>query len=87
MSRIGIYGGTFNPPHTGHMLAVREFAEQLQLDRVLMIPDRVPPHKTMPEGSPDGEIRLRLCQLAAEELPYNHRVRSGTASRRQKLYR
>ena len=70
MGRIGIYGGTFNPPHTGHMLALREFAEKLQLDRVLLIPDRVPPHKEMPEGSPDGQTRLRLCQLAAEGLPF-----------------
>ena len=70
MGRIGIYGGTFNPPHTGHMLALREFAEKLQLDRVLLIPDRVPPHKEMPEGSPDAMTRLRLCRLAAEDLPF-----------------
>lgn len=70
MSRIGIYGGTFNPPHSGHMLAIREFAEKLQLDRVLMIPDRVPPHKEMPEGSPDAQTRLQLCRLAAAEMPF-----------------
>ena len=70
MSRIGIYGGTFNPPHTGHMLAVREFAEKLHLDRVLMIPDRVPPHKPMAAGSPDAETRLLLCRLAAQELDF-----------------
>ena len=70
MGRIGIYGGTFNPPHTGHMLALREFAEKLQLDRVLLIPDRVPPHKEMPAGSPDAAVRLELCRLAAKEYPF-----------------
>jgi len=70
MGRIGIYGGTFNPPHTGHMLALREFADKLQLDRVLLIPDRVPPHKEMPAGSPDAAVRLKLCRLAAKDDPF-----------------
>lgn len=70
MGRIGIYGGTFNPPHLGHMQAVREFAKQLNLDRVLMIPAAVPPHKALPAGSPDAETRLHLCRLAAADLPF-----------------
>ena len=70
MGRIGIYGGTFNPPHRGHLLALREFQSGLHLDRILMIPDAVPPHKEMAEGSPDPETRLRLCRLAAAGLPF-----------------
>lgn len=70
MGKIGIYGGTFNPPHAGHMLALCEFARQLNLDKVLMIPDAVPPHKQLAAGSPDPMTRLRLCQLAAADLPF-----------------
>ncbi|MEA4964999.1 MAG: nicotinate (nicotinamide) nucleotide adenylyltransferase [Oscillospiraceae bacterium] len=70
MARIGIYGGTFNPPHRGHVLAARAFAEGLLLDRVLLIPGSVPPHKTLPVGSPDPETRLRLCALAVRDLPF-----------------
>lgn len=70
MGRIGVYGGTFNPPHSGHVLAMQEFARQLDLDQVLMIPDAEPPHKVMPEGSPDPMTRLELCRLAAVNLPF-----------------
>lgn len=70
MARIGVYGGSFNPPHMGHILAAREFAQTLKLDKLLLIPAAVPPHKTMPEGSPDAGTRLELVRLAAEELPF-----------------
>ena len=58
MARIGIYGGTFNPPHLGHLRALRAFAAALRLDRVLVIPDGQPPHKALAEESPDPETRL-----------------------------
>lgn len=70
MARIGIYGGTFNPPHKGHVQAVQAFAEGLRLDRVLMIPDAQPPHKLLPDGSPSPETRLQLCRLAVQHLPF-----------------
>lgn len=70
MEKIGIYGGTFNPPHLGHLRALRGFAAALQLDRVLMIPDGSPPHKELAADSPSPEERLRLCRLAAAELPF-----------------
>lgn len=68
MARIGIYGGSFNPPHLGHILAAQEFVRALGLDRILMIPAAIPPHKVMPTNSPDGETRLKLLQLAARDL-------------------
>ena len=43
--RLGIFGGTFNPPHMGHIRLVTAIADKLQLDRVLIIPASVPPHK------------------------------------------
>jgi nicotinate-nucleotide adenylyltransferase len=65
MERIGIYGGTFNPPHLGHMLAARQAVRLLRLDRLLLIPDRIAPHKVLPEGSASPEERMQMLQLAA----------------------
>lgn len=70
MARIGIFGGSFNPPHLGHILAVREFHNKLDLDRVLLVPAAVPPHKQLSDGSADAQQRLEMIRLAAEDLPY-----------------
>ena len=68
MGRIGIYGGSFNPPHTGHVLAAREMLERLSLDRLLIIPAAQPPHKALAAGSPRPEERLELCRAAFGDL-------------------
>ena len=65
MERIGIYGGTFNPPHLGHMLAAAQAVKLLRLDKLLLIPDRVAPHKVLPEGSASPEERMQMLGLAA----------------------
>lgn len=65
---IGIYGGTFDPPHWGHITAARAAMEQLKLDRLVLIPDREPPHKALPEGSASPEQRLEMAALATAEL-------------------
>ena len=65
---IGIYGGTFDPPHWGHITAAKAAMEQLKLDRLVVIPDRVPPHKALPEGSASPEQRLEMAVLATAEL-------------------
>ena len=65
MERIGIYGGTFNPPHMGHMLAARQAVRLLRLDRLLLIPDRIAPHKVLPEGSASPQQRLEMLRLSA----------------------
>ncbi|MDD6200089.1 MAG: nicotinate (nicotinamide) nucleotide adenylyltransferase [Firmicutes bacterium] len=69
MERIGIFGGTFNPPHIGHMQAAKQAVGLLRLDRLLMIPTRISPHKTLPEGSPSPERRLEMLRLAAADIP------------------
>ena len=69
MERIGIYGGTFNPPHIGHLQAVTQAARALDLTRVLLIPDRIAPHKTMPPNSATGEQRLQMLRIAAAGNP------------------
>jgi nicotinate-nucleotide adenylyltransferase len=61
--RIGILGGTFNPPHLGHLICAQEAYLQLGLDRVTLIPARIPPHKPV-EHEPGAEHRLELCRLA-----------------------
>ena len=64
--KIGIYGGTFNPIHTGHMHAAVQAIDTLGLDRLLMIPDRIAPHKQIPSGSPSPEQRLEMLRIAVE---------------------
>lgn len=66
--KIGIYGGTFNPPHLGHITAARAAFEMLKLDKLLIVPDGQPPHKDLPPDSPAPEQRLALTRLAAEEM-------------------
>jgi nicotinate-nucleotide adenylyltransferase len=61
--RIGILGGTFNPPHLGHLVCAQEAYVQLELDRVTLMPARIPPHKSV-EEEPGVEHRLELCRLA-----------------------
>ncbi|MBW3652346.1 MAG: nicotinate-nucleotide adenylyltransferase [Actinobacteria bacterium] len=63
MARIGILGGSFNPPHLAHLVCASEAAAQLQLDRVLLTPVAAPPHKDA-ERDPGPRERLRLCRLA-----------------------
>ena len=70
MERIGIYGGTFNPPHLGHVQAAKQAIEALGLDRLLMIPDRVAPHKQLPEGSATPEQRLEMLRLAVSDCAH-----------------
>ncbi len=61
--RLGILGGSFNPPHLGHLVCAQEAYIQLQLDQVMLIPAGLPPHKPL-EDEPGGERRLELCRLA-----------------------
>lgn len=69
MERIGIYGGTFNPPHIGHIQAAKQAVKTLQLDKLLLIPDRVAPHKELPDNSPSPWQRLDMLRIAAGQDP------------------
>lgn len=66
---ILIYGGSFNPPHSGHVHAVNMAVRALKPDRVFLIPTAVPPHKEVAEGTPSGEERLAMTRLAAGQIP------------------
>ncbi len=66
--KIGIYGGTFNPPHLGHVTAARAVFDLLRLDRLLVIPAGLPPHKDLPDHSPTPAQRLEMTRLAVEQM-------------------
>lgn len=63
LSAIGLLGGTFNPPHVGHLVCAQEALEQLGLDRVWLLPAARPPHKLV-EDDPGPQVRAELCRLA-----------------------
>jgi nicotinate-nucleotide adenylyltransferase len=64
--RLGILGGTFNPPHLAHLVCAQEAHRELALDRVLLIPAAIPPHKPV-EQEPGAEHRLQMCRLAVSD--------------------
>ena len=63
MARLGLLGGTFNPPHVGHLVCAQEALIQLGLARVLLVPAATPPHKEVP-GDPGIEHRVAMCEAA-----------------------
>jgi nicotinate-nucleotide adenylyltransferase len=65
VARIGILGGSFNPPHLAHLVCASEAAAQLDLQRVLLTPVAAPPHKDA-ECDPGPHERLELCRLAVQ---------------------
>ena len=62
-------GGTFNPPHNGHIWAAQNAVRQLRLDKMILMPTGIPPHKILPEGSASPAQRLAMARLAAREIP------------------
>lgn len=66
--KIGIYGGTFNPPHLGHLAAARAAIHALGLEQLIWIPAHTPPHKELPEQSATARQRLDMTRLAADQL-------------------
>lgn len=66
--RLGIYGGTFSPPHIGHVEAAEAFYRELKLDKLLIIPTFIPPHKVSKDDA-GAEDRLNMCKLAFSHIP------------------
>jgi nicotinate-nucleotide adenylyltransferase len=66
--KIGIYGGTFNPPHMGHLVAAKTAVGTLNLDKLLLIPAAIPPHKQLPSETPSQEHRLAMVEKMADAM-------------------
>lgn len=69
MERIGIFGGSFNPPHLGHIRGAAEAAKVLGLSKVLLLPAFQVPHKLNQPGMPTAQQRLELTRLATQGEP------------------
>ena len=67
--KIGIFGGTFNPPHIGHIESSKKAMAQLCLDRLIIVPAGIPPHKDIPEGTPSAPERLNMTRMSFEKIP------------------
>lgn len=67
--KVAVFGGSFNPPHLGHLSGAMHAAQQLSPDLFLVMPDHQPPHKSLERGSPTPAERLELCRLTFAEVP------------------
>ncbi len=65
--KLGIYGGTFSPPHKGHIEAARAFSDFMTLDKLLIIPALIPPHKFFGNEATATE-RIEMCRLAFSDI-------------------
>jgi nicotinate-nucleotide adenylyltransferase len=67
--RIGLFGGSFNPPHLGHLHLAESVHDVLELDEVWLIPSKISPHRSMAAYAPEAD-RFAMCRLAAAEHPW-----------------
>ena len=84
--KIGIYGGTFNPPHLGHMAAAQAAVAALGLDKLLLIPAAIPPHKALPSDTPAPEHRLAMVEKWADGMGAGAEVSALELEREGKSY-
>lgn len=68
MAKVGLLGGSFNPIHVGHLVLAEAAREQLGLERVLLVPNSLPPHKAAETMAPAAD-RLRMVELAVADHP------------------
>ena len=67
--RVGLFGGTFNPVHLGHLRGAEEIREVFHLDEIIFVPSSIPPHK-LTEGVIEASHRLEMVRLAVSGNPY-----------------
>ena len=67
IKRVGIFGGTFNPPHLGHTNAAKKFVSEMDLDELIIIPTNIPPHKDFSIATTAAH-RIQMCKLAFKDV-------------------
>ena len=67
MRKVGIYGGTFNPPHLGHISSAEAFVKYVDLDELIIMPDSLPPHKAT-TAVISAHDRMEMCKLAFSHI-------------------
>ena len=72
ISSVGIFGGTFDPIHTGHLILAERAREELSLEAILFMPANIPPHKSNGRRIASGEARLDMIRLAIQSNPHFH---------------
>lgn len=68
--KIGVFGGTFNPPHLGHTNVIESVFEHICLDKILVVPNKIPVHKKLPTMTATTSQRLDMCEIAFSHI-YN----------------
>lgn len=71
--RVGIFGGTFNPPHIGHLIVAEFIREEANLDKIIFIPCASPPHKQSPEylsQMASSQHRFEMVKIAIRVIPF-----------------
>lgn len=69
MKKVGILGGTFNPPHLGHLIMANEAFHALQLDEVRFMPNAIAPHKKI-DGDPTSDERRKMVEISIKPFPH-----------------
>ncbi|MEG0472106.1 MAG: nicotinate-nucleotide adenylyltransferase [Solibacillus sp.] len=69
MKKVGIFGGTFNPPHIGHLIMANEVYAALELDEIRFMPNAQAPHKEVSSTASNAQ-RLAMVELAIQGVPY-----------------
>ena len=67
MRKVGIFGGTFNPPHLGHVSSAEAFVKYVDLDELIIMPDYLPPHKVA-DALVSADDRMQMCNLAFSHI-------------------
>lgn len=67
--KVGVLGGTFNPPHIGHLIIADQVRDQLDLDKILFMPTAEPPHSSVSKQTISSDIRVHMLDLAIGDNP------------------
>ena len=83
--KIGIFGGTFDPPHIGHINICKEFLSRLSLDKLYVIPAFLPPHKEIKSNTPVNK-RFEMCEIAFSPISSKIEISDVEIKREGKSY-